>query len=165
MWSVLTDFGLFNRLFRKKCPKMVFFLPKKSGFWSKGLFFTRDACDFFCKIVHCPLKRFFSCLLLSSPVLLESLGSNQKINKLSSLSLTIITFPYGGVDQCCPLMSYQWCCVKYQWVHSFQSSVNEAWFLRVFCAPRALCPLKVILLVCAPETGKKSAMMRFFVQF
>ena len=46
MWSVLTDLGLFNRLLRKKCPKMVFFLPKKSGFWSKGLFFTRDACDF-----------------------------------------------------------------------------------------------------------------------
>ena len=38
MWSVLTDFGLFNRLFRKMCPKMVFFSPKNSGFWSKGLF-------------------------------------------------------------------------------------------------------------------------------
>ena len=29
MWSVLTDFGPFNRLFQKKCPKMVFFLLKK----------------------------------------------------------------------------------------------------------------------------------------
>ena len=60
MWSVLTDFGLFNRLFQKKCPKMVFFLPKKSGFWSKGLFFTRDACDFCCKILRRPLHGFSS---------------------------------------------------------------------------------------------------------
>ena len=41
MWSVLTDFGLFNRLYQKKYPKMVFFWPEKSVFWCPGLFFTR----------------------------------------------------------------------------------------------------------------------------
>ena len=95
----------FNRLFRKKCPKMVFFLPKKSGFWSKGLFFTRDARDFFCKIVRRPLNGFspvLSCPLLSC---WKALGQIKKsINCLHFLNHNYISI--WRVDQCCPLMSY-----------------------------------------------------------
>ena len=44
--SVLTDLGLFNRLFRKIFPKMVCFLPKKSVLWEFGPFFFKFHADF-----------------------------------------------------------------------------------------------------------------------
>ena len=60
MWSVLTDFGLFNRLFQKSALKWSSFCLKSLVFGLKVCSLRAVLAIFFCKILRRPLHGFSS---------------------------------------------------------------------------------------------------------